>query len=293
MKRIRKILVCLDLSEYDRSCVQHARLLASRLAEVEEVVLFHNIRFDFIHSLESFDEKEAGFLKVRIETYLSANYSDLFGEIVSQLVIRVEDYRDTVVAIDHVMEADPNTLVVFGNKAPARGSGEVSFRVLSLKSLSSPVLLCPPNERSGLSSIAVALDLESKGRDPVLVDFANDLGGFFPEANMIGIHVNKIPAVYFPYFDRDDQRLEEELSRNSRKKFDRMAGRLGQNLDHWNLVMISGKDISKTLIAYLGSKSLDLLIIGKHASSLEIPGVLGGNARKTALQTTSSAILLL
>ncbi len=291
-KKLNSLLVCLDLSPHDRYCVEYAQLLASSIDDLEEVVLFHNIRFDFIDALEGFNDSSAFDLKKRVSRHLNSSYSLYFSDSGTRLVIEVEDQNDTVEAIGNRLTGMTDVLLLFGNKAPYQGTGDVVFRMLSLKKPDTPVLLCPQKESPSLGYIAAALDLNPRGRDTVLVSFINDISEYLTDSRMVGIHVNKMPVVYFPYVNREDETIEQELNENSRIRFQKLAAQLKQSFHRWELKIISGKDISKSLVEFSEKQSVDLLVIGKHGNSFFEPGLLGGIARKTAVQSSRTAILI-
>lgn len=290
--KLTRLLVCLDLSSYDTHCVEYARMLAESIDDIEEVVLFHNIRFDFIDALEGFNDRSALDLKNRIRRHIESGYEQYFSDLKARVQTEVEDFNDTVEAIEQRLDRMREAVVLFGNKAPTQGTGDVVFRLLSLKKPDHPVLLCPKKKSSGLKYVAAALDLNPKGRDTILISFVNSIRPYLDDARIVGVHVNKIPVVYFPYVNRENETIEQQLNDNSRKRFRRLAEGLGHDLEKWELKIISGKDVSKSLVEFSEDQSVDLLVIGRHGNSFFEPGLLGGIARKTAVQSSSTAVLI-
>ena len=113
--KIDKLFIGLDLSKYDNACIENAYYLLTHIATIETVVLYHNIKFDFIGELDEFTALSSGQLREKILKHIKKNYVPMFQEHADKVIPTVTDDNSTINAIKNQLPYNTSsTLFLFG-----------------------------------------------------------------------------------------------------------------------------------------------------------------------------------
>ena len=275
--KINKLFVCLDLSDYDRECIKYAAFLVANTESVSKVVLFHNIRFDFINALPDFEKTAVNDLKRKIEQKIINQYRHVFDHPRVVLQVIVDDNNNTNASLENTIGNHKKTLVVMGLKKREDGTGIVPMKHLAHTGLTNPVLLCPRKTLPRVSSVLLAVDLSSR-TDEIL-----DAGVFFAQklnSKITGVNVNALPVSYFPYIDFSSRTIREKLKAKAKKRFHHFLEKNEQFQDDWDFELLTGDNIAASIFNYFEERRCDLLIIGKTGETHAKHNRLGGTTNR-------------
>ena len=275
--KINKLFVCLDLSDYDRECIKYAAFLVSKVNLISSVVLFHNIRFDFIDVVPDFKKTAVNDLKRKIAQKITDQYRHVFDSSGAVAEVIVDDNNNTNVSLENTIGDHKKTLVVMGLKKKEDGTGIVPMKHLAHTSLTNPVLLCPRKTLPRAASVLLAVDLSLK-TDQVL-----DAGMFFARklgSKITGVNVNALPVSYFPYIDFSSRMLREKLKAKAKKHFQSFLDNNKGIQADWDFELLTGDNIAANIFNYFEEHRGNLLIIGKTGETHTKRNRLGGTTNR-------------
>lgn len=286
---INKLLVCLDLSPYDKACVKQAVQLSKHLNAVQEVVLLHNIRFDFLRNVPEFAQRDYEQLTERIEEAIAERFGNHFGAGTAPR-IKVTTAEKTIDALEAELGEQRKTLLIVGHKQRKDGAGVVPLRLLERDKYRSPILFAPKEGVLPGAKIVVATDLSRQNED--LFRFARVLGDNL-SAELVSLHVSKLPMAYFPYIRENNTQMKQQLLREAEKK---VAAFLKSQPDLTvdRVVTLSSNNISRSIVEFFTEESAaGLLLLNRSSKSNLGNDLLGSITRSVLAEPVGKPILVI
>lgn len=278
MKRINNILVCLDLSSFDKALTDFTVYLENHLDADAKITLFHNIRYDFLGSQIRLSNSQILILKDKIRDSILKECRPLFKNQDIDFDLIIDDNNSTVKSILKARDNCEADLIVMGKKLEDEGAGIVPQKLLSLDRKRTPVLLVRDGRLPNIEHFTAAVDLT-----PItarVVDATGDLARQFGGMPTC-LYVYQIPITYFPYIESSNDDLKEEIKENSREKFQSF---IKENEDlklvNWNLELKKGTNVARSIIEYLEESDSDLLVIARVGQINLLGTRVGGVTRR-------------
>lgn len=292
--KINKLFLGLDLSKYDKVCIENAYYLLTHIPTIETVVLYHNIKFDFIGELDEFTALSCSQLREKILKHIKKVYVPMFKEHSEKVIPTVTDDNSTINALKNQLAYNTNsTLFIFGSKSHKDGTGDVPMKTVSLKMFNSPALFCPRSAKTPYKSLFAAIDLKAKGSDKNVIAWANNFREYFPKLEVTGVYVNETPISYFPYIEKGDTEIADELWHNCEDKFKKLAEKHQKHVKDWNFKLLKGKGVVRNLNKAIKDEKPDLMIVGRNSTFLRNTNVYGSTTRKLLMSAPKVPILVI
>ena len=272
-----RMLVCVDLSENDPSVVDYAALLALQFDAMQEVVLLHNIRFDFAGVSTTFSSDDIERLVRKIKKRLIDQYREKFETHAIGFEVVVTDNNSTAKAILVEAEQRDSDVVLMGKKASNQGLGIIPQKVLATDQRQVPLLLVPSGAAYSLKEVVAGVDLSNATRKIV------QTMRMFQEETLSGVtffHVYKVPINYFPYLETSREELHETLKRRAAKRMEQFQAELNdKNADNLPMVIRHSTNVSPAVLNFVEEQKADLLVIGRLGKTSLFGNNIGGVAR--------------
>lgn len=287
---IRRILIGLDLSDYDLNSVKQAVFLASQLDSLDEVLLLHNIRFDFLSQIQEFSAEDYDKLAARIRKRVMERYGHLFNFSGKNLRVdfKVTTDNSTEQAFLSHLQPSDGTLVIMGHKQADDGMGILPLKLLSMDKGKHPILFCHKDAPLISGSILVATDFSrpNQGLFALAEKWAAKL-----QAPISSLHVCKIPMSYFPYIQKANKELENELMAKARKQYQAYIGQ--QGIEVASVEVQAAHQVARSILDYYAESDSSLLLINRLGKTNIPNNPVGGIARRILSEAIPKAILVL
>ena len=190
MKKIRNILVALDLSALDTKLITYASFLAERL-QAENVYFVHNIKKYEISELFAEHLKDVNLDEV-IGDELNDKVKEHFKAAANWEVLISEDpYSESL--IKYVAEKYAINLAIVGNKKLENGTGAVSGKLLRL--LKCDIVSVPAIAQEKINSIWAGTDFSHDSRKIFRVTRQLQEGH---DTSLKVVHVYSVPVQFSP-----------------------------------------------------------------------------------------------
>jgi len=292
--KIDKLLIGLDLSKYDNACIDNACYLLDHIPTIETVVLYHNIKFDFIGELDQFTTLSCSQLKEKILKHIKKSYVPLFKKHSKKVIPTVTDDNSTINAFKNQLPYNTSsTLFIFGSKSQEDGTGDVPMKTVSLKMFNSPVLFCPVPAKTPYKTLFAAIDLKTKGSDKNVIAWANNFRAYFPKLEVTGVYVNETPIAYFPYIEKEDDEIADELWHNCEAKFKKLTENHQKHVKEWNFKLLKGKGVVQNLKKAIKKEKPNILIVGRNSTFLRNTNIFGSTTRKLLMSAPKIPVLVI
>nr|WP_297785395.1 universal stress protein [uncultured Allomuricauda sp.] len=292
--KIDKLFIGLDLSKYDNACIENAHYLLNHIPSIDTVVLYHNIKFNFIGELDEFTELSSSQLREKILKHIKKNYVPLFEEHSEKVIPTVTDDNSTINALKNQLAYNTSsTLFIFGSKSQEDGTGDVPMKTVSLKMFNSPALFCPSPANTPYKTLFAAIDLKTKGSDKNVITWSNNFREHFPNLEVTGVYVNETPLAYFPYIEKGNDQIADELWHNCEAKFKKLAETQKKHVKEWNFKLLKGNGVVQNLKKAIKEEKPDLLIVGRNSTFLRNTNVYGSTTRKLLMSAPKVPILVI
>jgi nucleotide-binding universal stress UspA family protein len=264
----------LDLSAADGPLVDYTRLLAERLKGVEEIILLHNIRYDFAGVTAAFSAEDIQRLKEKIKAKLRYQYEVALSQHAERCEIIVHDSNNTAKTIMDVVTQQESTLLLMAKKTQEEGMGHIPQKVLAVDPRRTPVLLVPTGAPFRLQRVLGALDLSKVSLS--IISAAEQLAAHTKvEASFL--HVYRLPNTYFPYIKREAG-LQDSVREQAAKQLKHFLRQRGE-APAPPIELRQGGHIVDTITDYIAETETDLLLLGRIGKTNLIGGQLGSVAR--------------
>ncbi len=292
--KIDKLFIGLDLSKYDNACIENAYYLLNHIPTIETVVLYHNIKFDFIGELDEFTALSCSQLREKILKHIKKVYVPMFKEHSEKVIPTVTDDNNTINALKNQLAYNTNsTLFIFGSKSQEDGTGDVPMKTVSLKMYDAPALFCPSPAKTPYKKLFAAIDLKTKGSDKNVITWSNNFREHFPNIEVTGVYVNETPIAYFPYIEQEDDEIADELWHNCEAKFKKLTENHQKHVKEWDFKLLKGKGVVQHLKKAIKKEKPNLLIVGRNSTFFRNTNVYGSTTRKLLMSAPKVPVLVI
>lgn len=282
-------MVCIDLSETDDRLVAYAIFWGALFPECQRIILFHNIRAEFLSETLPLSEKGIQKLMTNILGATRKRFSQQLKESDFELKIEVDFEPNSAKAILNASDKHGIGLLIMGKKRPGRGTGIIAQSVMSIDKKALPVLLVPEGKEPKLHSLVCSAELSDKERR--MFDFAARLYQLRNTNNKC-LHVYRLPVAYFPFIEQNDRSLEEATKKRAVERFNAFKEEVGLDAEIWNLALVQGVNISDAIGNYCKTNGTDLVLIMRSAKATPIYKV-GSNTKKIMRTSLDAPLLIL
>ena len=271
------VLICLDLSAHDAGLVTYVAALARRWEALERVILFHNIRYDFLvnEALETSDYEK---LKGAIAKEIGENYRSQFTDAGCEVDVVVREENNSSTAILSARKEYAVDLLVMGRKKQTEGSGHLPFRVVNNDPDGTPLLLVPRKAKARWQHVVAGVDFTAATKRTLRSAAA--LQQLSPE-RLTFVHVYQVPNAYFPYLRGQDTEMEQRVRATAERKFAGFRDEIDLSpIHHAEFRLTAGENIAATLREYTAEQDTDLLVIGRWGKENLLGNRVGDVTRK-------------
>jgi len=288
--KINNILISLDLSDFDHSVVDYTLFFAAKAAEKPHLVLFHNIRYDFLDDSLGLEPDETKKLKETIEANIRTEYKKKITQTGLTYEIQVKEDNSTAQSLLRSKNEKYVDLIIMGQKKPPYGAGILPQKILTLDQDRTPVLLVPVGLTPKIDKMLAPIDLS-----PATTKILNwvTLLSEQLQTQSEGIYVYQLPMTYFPYFSTSDDELEANLKRKAEKRIEAfMRKNAVKPKENWPITVKKGANITAVILKHLEKHPADLVILGRIGRTSLLGNQLGGIARRVMAARTATPLLI-
>ncbi|MDT0678086.1 universal stress protein [Autumnicola musiva] len=216
MKRIKNILVALDLSVMDEKVIKYTSFIAAKL-KVENVYFVHNIKKYEISDLFEEHLKDINLDEVIGEELNEKVKVNFKASVNWEVLISEDPYSETL--IKYIAEKYQVDLAIVGNKKNERGTGVVSGKLLRL--LRCDVLAVPASANEKIDVIWAAIDLSQESRKIFTRtrEIQEDNGSILK-----AVHVYSVPVQFSPYIS--PEAMEPKVEKHVNEKINKFLNKL-------------------------------------------------------------------
>lgn len=267
MKKIKNILVALDLSAIDDKLITYASFIAERL-QAENVYFVHNIKKYEISELFEEHLKDVNLDEV-IGDELNEKVKEHFKAPANWEVLISEDpYSESL--LKYIAEKYRIDLAIMGNKKHEKGTGVVSGKLLRL--LRCDILAVPRVAREKIETIWAGTDFSHDSRKVFRV--TKDLQEGHPEIDLKVVHVYSVPVQFSPYVSPES--MGPKVEKHVEEKFDKFLKKLNYSEAIEPLIFMGRESgAAQKIIANLRTSKVDLLVISDKGGNTFSPFAVG------------------
>lgn len=266
MKKIKNILVALDLSHIDDKLITYASFIAERL-HAENVYFVHNIKKYEISSLfeehikdVNLDEVIAEELneKVRQNFKAAANWDVLISE---------DPYSESL--LKYIVEKYAIDLAIVGNKKHEKGTGVVSGKLLRL--LRCDILAVPLAAQEKIDVIWAGTDFSHDSRKVFRITKELQEG---QDVQLKVVHVYSVPVQFSPYVSPES--MGPKVEKHVKEKFDKFLKKLNYSEPIEPLIFMGRESgAAQKIQANIRESEVDLLVISDKGGNTFSPFSVG------------------
>ncbi|MFD0976852.1 universal stress protein [Salinimicrobium gaetbulicola] len=266
MKKIKNILVALDLSEIDETLIKYASFIADRL-KAENVYFVHNIKKYEISELFSEHLKDVNLdeiigeeLNEKVEEHFKANAN-------WEVLISEDPYSESL--IKYIADKYAINLAIVGNKKHEKGTGVVSSKLLRL--LRCDILTVPRNAKVQIETIWAGTDFSHDSRKVFRV--TKDLQeGHDTQLKMV--HVYSVPVQFSPYVSADS--MAPKVEKHVGEKFDKFLKKLNYSEPIEPLSFLGRESgAARKILNNIDPSKVDLLVVSDKGGNTFSPFAVG------------------
>ena len=210
---LKRLLICLDLTEMDDVLIQYTALFAQKM-NVEKLYFIHvaksleipeALKKEFPEMDTPLDETLIDQIKPKIKKYINTD------EIEYQIGIKDGNVTENILKWSKIKQVD---LIIMGRKSPDQGTGANPSRIANISLCS--VLMVPNNPSPTLKHVFVAIDYSAYSHRAVAraLDFKKCCGAEVSVQN-----VYRVPKGYH-YTGKTYEEFAEIMSKNASKDLD-------------------------------------------------------------------------
>jgi hypothetical protein len=258
------ILVCLDLSTYDNSCIKKSIILANKLKGVKKITYFHNIKFDFLNKLAYFNEDQLADLVNKIKEDLDSRIDHFRRVIDITLEVLVTTDSSTIQSIFTNVTVE-ESLVLMGLKKKDDGKAILPLKYLRYKFNTAPLLLIPKSKENIWKNILIASQLKTLHKYYPLLSSLQSL-----DSKIRWLRIIKTPVTYFPYLNIEKEEFISQSLKNDEIK-----------ISNFDIEVIERKapNVANEILGYIEDRELGLVIMSKN-ESVSLSSNIGSNTLK-------------
>ncbi|NJB86757.1 nucleotide-binding universal stress UspA family protein [Lewinella marina] len=260
---IKKLCIFLDLTGMDAVMIRYASFLAD-LLKAEKTFFVHVFESTELPGEVStlFPELDEPIDQV-IEEELVDQVNREFSCTSCAKEVRVQNEDSIPVLLEWAQSEDVD-LMVLGNKRAIKGSGTFARKIAKLSYTS--VLLLPETARPSVDKILAPIDFSQFSR--VAFRQAKHIADL-RQAELICLHVYKLPTQYFPFLSATDKKLKDSTEKHISKELEKFLGKL--KLDDGKArcePLIDEKgDVARTIYDFAVTNAVDLIVLGPKGGS--------------------------
>ncbi|SDL35550.1 Nucleotide-binding universal stress protein, UspA family [Salinimicrobium catena] len=266
MKKIKNILVALDLSHLDEKLISYASFIAERL-KAENVYFVHNIKKYEISELFEEHLKDVNLDEV-IGDELNEKVKEHFKAPANWEVLISEDpYSESL--IKYIAEKYSIDLAILGNKKHEKGTGVVSGKLLRL--LRCDILAVPGAARESIKNIWAGTDFSQDSRKVFRVTKDLQEGH---QVDLKVVHVYSVPVQFSPYVSPES--MGPKVEKHVKEKFDKFLKKLNYSEAIEPLIFMGRESgAAQKIIANLRNSEVDMLVISDKGGNTFSPFAVG------------------
>lgn len=266
MKKIKNILVALDLSAIDEKLITYTSFIAEKL-QAENVYFVHNIKKYEISDLFEEHLKDVNLDEI-ISEELNEKVKRYFKATANWEVLISEDpYSESL--LKYVVEKYGIDLAIVGNKKHEKGTGIVSGKLLRL--LRCDLLAVPMSAREKLEVIWAGTDFSQDSRKVFRI--TQEL----QEGNNVAlkvIHVYSVPVQFSPYVSPES--MGPKVEKHVKEKFDKFLKKLNYPRDIEPLIFMGRESgAAQKILTNLKKSEVDLLVVSDKGGNTFSPFAVG------------------
>ena len=266
MKKIRNILVALDLSALDTKLITYASFLAERL-QAENVYFVHNIKKYEISELFAEHLKDVNLDEV-IGDELNDKVKEHFKAAANWEVLISEDpYSESL--IKYVAEKYAINLAIVGNKKLENGTGAVSGKLLRL--LKCDIVSVPAIAQEKINAIWAGTDFSHDSRKIFRVTRQLQEGH---DTSLKVVHVYSVPVQFSPYVSAEE--MGPQVKKHVSEKFEKYIKKLEYPEPIEPLILLGRESgAAKKILSNTTMADVDLLVVSDQGGNTFSPFAVG------------------
>ncbi|MCC8360339.1 universal stress protein [Salinimicrobium sediminilitoris] len=266
MKKIKNILVALDLSAIDEKLITYASFIAERL-KAENVYFVHNIKKYEISELfeehlkdVNLDEVIGDELNEKVKTHFSApaNWEVLISE---------DPYSESL--LKYIVDKYGIDLALVGNKKHEKGTGVVSGKLLRL--LRCDILAIPTAAQEKMNTIWAGTDFSHDSRKVFRITKELQEG---QNVDLKVVHVYSVPVQFSPYVTAES--MGPKVEKHVKEKFDKFLKKLNYSEPIEPLIFMGRESgAAQKILANLKNSEVDMLVVSDKGGNTFSPFAVG------------------
>lgn len=266
MKKIKNILVALDLSAIDEKLITYASFITERL-KAENVYFVHNIKKYEISELFEEHLKDVNLDEV-IGDELNEKVKNHFSAPANWEVLISEDpYSESL--LKYIVEKYGIDLAIVGNKKHEKGTGVVSGKLLRL--LRCDVLAVPAVAREKLNVIWAGTDFSHDSRKVFRVTKDLQEG---QNVDLKVVHVYSVPVQFSPYVSPES--MGPKVEKHVKEKFEKFLKKLKYPEPIEPLIFMGRESgAAQKIMANLKNSEIDMLMVSDKGGNTFSPFAVG------------------
>lgn len=266
MKKIKNILVSLDLTKIDEVLIKYASVMAERL-KAENVYFVHNIKKYEISDLFEDQLRDVNLDEV-IDEELNEKVRENFQAEVNWEVLLSEDpYTESL--IKYVVDKYAIQLAIVGNKNKQKGTGVVSSKLLRL--LRCDLLSVPMNTSTAIDNIWAGTDFSPESRKALRI--TRELQET-TDATLNLVHVYSVPVQFSPYLT--PEAMAPKVEKHVKEKFQKFIKKLDYPYPIEPSIFLGRESaVAQMIASKIKKSSADLLVVGDKGGNTFSPFAVG------------------
>lgn len=266
MKKIKNILVALDLSEMDETLIRYSSFIAERL-NADNVYFVHNIKKYEISDLFAEHLKD-----VNLDEVIGDELNDKVGEHFKakanwEVLISEDPYSESL--IKYIADKYSINLVIVGNKKHERGTGVVSSKLLRL--LRCDILAVPKNAKEKINTVWAGTDFSHDSRKVFRITKELEEAH---EVKIKVVHVYSVPVQFSPYVS--PEAMGPKVEKHVREKFDKFLKKLDYQGDIEPLIFMGRESgAAQKILANSRTSDVDMLVVADKGGNTFSPFAVG------------------
>lgn len=288
MDKVKKMLVCLDLSEMDNVMIRYASFL-SEIMDAEEIHFLHAFDYKDLpdNFYEVFPELEKPVpeiikdeIREEVDHYLNNE------QVTTNIEVLEEQQASSIVKWAEKQDID---LIMIGKKITFRGKGNLALKVARLSHCS--LMFVTETCKTVVDKIMVPLDFSdySKLALQSAIHISKKL-----DATIICENVYSLPPQYFPYISVKQEHIDK-IEKSQLKKCKQFLKKSRIPEEHLTFKMAADRDnsVADRLYKDAVQEEVDLIVIGSKGVTYASSFLLGGVAERLISNEKSLPVLII
>lgn len=283
---MKNVLIFLDLSQMDESLLNHLKPMDEHL-QLGKICLLHYMELqdltdDVSSHFPNMDRPIEEVISEEIEQHAKAA-----GLESGRYEINVVTKGKQRGLIEWINNSDYD-LCVFGKKVVHRGTGALSGKLARLVEKS--ILFITESSRFNLRQVLVPVDFSKYAKRSLR--FAADLVKS-SDSELIGLHVYKLPAAYFPYIGERSEHLEKKQRDESQRKLDGVCKEcVPDQAIRCEVEYADQNNVSDTIYNFARTNYTDLIVMGLKGKTDNDELLIGTVAQRLIQPDRDVSVLL-